>query len=81
MTDRESAAPPARLESGDALDALPPQSPGRIFWRQLRRSQLAVAGGVLLVVFYTVALFAPFVAPYPQDSMDRQRFLDRKSVV
>jgi peptide/nickel transport system permease protein len=74
MTDRESAAPPARLESGDALDALPPQSPGRIFWRQLRRSQLAVAGGVLLVVFYTVALFAPFVAPYPQDSMDRQRF-------
>jgi len=38
-------------------------SPARDFWRHLRRSPLAVAGGALLVVLYTVALFAPFLAP------------------
>ncbi len=54
--------------------ALPPQSPWSLFWRQFRRSQLAVAGGVLLVVFYVIVLLTPFVAPYTQEEMDRARF-------
>ena len=52
----------------------PPRSPWRIFWTQFRKSQLAVVGGGALVVLYTVALLAPFVAPYPEDLMDRDRF-------
>src|SRR5262245_5954437 len=56
------------------VDALPPQSPWRLFWRQFRRSHLALAGGALLALFYTAALFAPFLAPYGQESMDRERF-------
>jgi peptide/nickel transport system permease protein len=55
-------------------DVLPPQSPWRVFWRQFRRSHLALAGGALLAVFYLTALFAPFLAPYSQESMDRERF-------
>jgi peptide/nickel transport system permease protein len=51
-----------------------PQSPGRIFWRQFRRSPHALAGGVLLALFYALALLAPFVAPYSQDELDRSRF-------
>jgi peptide/nickel transport system permease protein len=51
-----------------------PQSPGRIFWRQFRRSPLALAGGALLALFYALALLAPFVAPYAQDELDRSRF-------
>ncbi len=51
-----------------------PQTPWGLFWRQFRRSQIAVIGGILLVVLYALALLAPFVAPYPQDEMDRQRF-------
>jgi peptide/nickel transport system permease protein len=31
-------------------------------------------GGGILVVLYTLALLAPFVAPYPEDTMDRDRF-------
>ena len=55
--------------------ALPPvQSPTRLFWRQLRRSPLAVAGGVLLVLLYGMALFAPFLAPYAESDIDRERF-------
>ena len=49
-------------------------SPARDFWRHLRRSPLAVAGGALLVVLYTVALFAPFLAPYAESDIDRDRF-------
>lgn len=73
MTEHAAAVaadPDALLQEG----ALPPQSPWRVFWRQFRRSHLAVAGGLLLTVFYGVALLAPFIAPYAQESMDRQRF-------
>jgi peptide/nickel transport system permease protein len=51
-----------------------PQSPGLIFWRRFRRNRVAVSGGVLLAAFYALALFAPFVAPYPPDELDRSRF-------
>jgi peptide/nickel transport system permease protein len=52
----------------------PPQSPGRLFWREFRKSDLGVAGGLVLVLLYGLALLAPFVAPYPQEEMDRARF-------
>jgi peptide/nickel transport system permease protein len=52
----------------------PPQSPGRIFWRQLRKSPLAIIGGAILTLMYLMALFAPFLAPYNQEEMDRQRY-------
>ncbi len=65
--------PIARAEGSEAL-AGPSQSPWTLFWRQFLKSHLAVGGGVLLVFFYLVALFAPFVAPYSFDEMDRQRF-------
>ncbi len=63
--------PPAAVA---ALEAAPPMSPGRLFWRQFRKSPLGLAGGALLVVFYAIALFAPFLAPYAQETMDRERF-------
>jgi peptide/nickel transport system permease protein len=63
-------------EGGDVLHNLeaPPQSPWQVFWRQFRKSQIALIGGALLIVLYVLALFAPFVAPYPQEMMDRDRF-------
>jgi peptide/nickel transport system permease protein len=71
MTDPARDPTSSELE---AVQAVPPQSPWRMFWRQFRRSHLAIAGAGLLAVFYTVALFAPFLAPYSQESMDRERF-------
>jgi peptide/nickel transport system permease protein len=39
------------------------------WWQNLRKNPLARLGAVLLLIFYTVALFAEFVAPYdPYDS-------------
>ena len=58
----------------DALEVVAPQSPGVVFWAQMRKSPLAIAGGGILALFYLLALFAPFVAPYPQEEMDRSKY-------
>ena len=50
------------------------QTPARMFWQQLRRSPLAVAGGALLVVLYGLSALAPFLAPYSESDIDRDRF-------
>lgn len=61
---------PVAARSGSAT----PQSPWSVFWRQLRRSPLAIAGGALLVALYAAAVLAPFLAPYAESDIDRERF-------
>ena len=46
--------------------------PGAV--RHLRRNPPALAGALLLGLFYLLAAAAPFVAPYAPDEMDRGRF-------
>jgi peptide/nickel transport system permease protein len=36
----------------------------QLIWRRFKRSKLAIIGGVTLLLFYFVALFAEFFAPY-----------------
>jgi len=75
MATPDPTRPPVAAGSPSAYsDALPSQSPARIFWRQFRRSPLAIAGGILLLAFYVLAALAPFVAPYSEETMDRERF-------
>ncbi len=50
---------------------IPSQSPWALFWRHLRRNRTAMTGGVILVVFYTLAIFAEFVAPYGMETQFR----------
>jgi peptide/nickel transport system permease protein len=38
-------------------------------WQRLRRHRLAMAGVVILVIFYVIALLAPWIAPYPYDQI------------
>ena len=77
---RESAAPSAPTvaappgEATTGWGAATPQTPWALFWRQLRKSPVAIAGGALLVVLYAMALLAPWIAPYSQEEMDRDRF-------
>ena len=76
MTEPDSVPADPGLETGGADHEVlgGPRSPWSLFWRQFRRSQIAVAGGALLLVLYGLALFAPFVSPYAPETMDRQRF-------
>src|SRR3954469_2096327 len=78
MTDPVVADPVAPLvvdrDSSRADTATPPESPARIFWRHLKKSPIAIVGGGLLLVFYALAIVAPFVAPYSEEEMDRRRY-------
>jgi peptide/nickel transport system permease protein len=68
MTD----APDSKIVEAPEISA--PLSPGRMFWRQIRRTPIAILSGAMLIVFYLCAVFAPFLAPYSQEVMDRERF-------
>lgn len=46
-------------------------SPWALFWRHLRRNRTAMAGGIILAVFYSLALFAGFFAPYGMETQNR----------
>jgi peptide/nickel transport system permease protein len=48
-------------EREDPLGAL---SYRQLVWRRFRKSRLGLIGGAVLILFYTVALFAEFFAPY-----------------
>src|SRR5262245_60529251 len=69
-------ASPATIAAGEPADgsATPPLSPAHLFRRQFRKSPLGIAGGAMLVLFYALALLAPFLAPYSEQTMDRERF-------
>jgi peptide/nickel transport system permease protein len=77
MTDAGRTAAGGMDVPPDEFDAVAPQSPLRVFWRQFRKSPLAIAGGSVLAVFYLLALLAPFVAPYTAEQMDRERYFHR----
>ena len=51
-----------------------PLSPWQLFWRRLKRRRIAMAGGMILIGLYLVALLAGFVAPYSYERQDRNRF-------
>lgn len=74
MTDRQPPATAASADDWDDTEVAPPQSPLRVFWRQFRRSPLALAGGAVLTLFYLLALLAPMVAPTTAEEMDRERY-------
>src|SRR5688572_8727118 len=80
MTDTDNKGTPTAT-SGAGLgsprqieDVVATQSPAVVFWTQMRKSPLAIAGGIVLTIFYLLALFAPFVAPYTQEEMDRAKY-------
>jgi peptide/nickel transport system permease protein len=76
MTERAFVVPDAEPLVFDGADVAlpPPRSPWAQFWKQIQRSPAALVGGALLLVFYGLALLAPFVSPYTQEEMDRNRF-------
>ena len=43
-----------------------------MFWQRLKRRKIAMAGGVILIFLYLVALFAGFIAPYSYDRLDNE---------
>ncbi len=57
--------------SGSETAPPPLPSPGRLFWRRLRRNRVAMTGGGILLVLYTLIAFAGFFAPYSYQTSER----------
>ena len=61
-------------QTADAAQAVAPRTPAQLAWRQLRKHRLALVGGAILIILYSMALFADFIAPYALDTSDRAKF-------
>lgn len=60
----ESAQSSAYAQAANVAGDIGQLSIGRLMWRRFLRNRLAVAGAVVLIVMYTVIIFAEFFAPY-----------------
>ena len=73
MSDGPDRRDPTTVESDEDLavaEAVAFLNYRQLTWRRFRKSKLGVAAGCLLLVVYTIALFAPFVAPYGAETVD-----------
>lgn len=53
----------------------------RMMWRKFIRNRIAVVGGIVIVLFYLVALLANFIAPYTlQQRMTQYSFLPPQKI-
>ncbi len=68
-------AVPTRAEPGTPTS----RARGRATWRRLARNELAVVGGVLLVLVILAAVLAPVLAPYDPLDMNPQHLLEPPS--
>lgn len=53
----------------------------RMMWRKFVKNRIAVLGGIVVLLFYLIALFADFIAPYTlQQRMDQYSFLPPQKI-
>src|SRR3989304_5991734 len=61
-------------QTANAAQAVAPRTPAQLAGRQLRKHRLALVGGAILILLYSMSLFADFIAPYTLDTSDRTKF-------
>ncbi len=64
--------PPLTVEPVDPAAPLarPVRTPWQMFWREFRKSPVALLGAAILLALYLSALLADFLAPYPMAQQD-----------
>ncbi|MDI6744184.1 MAG: ABC transporter permease [Thermodesulfovibrionales bacterium] len=50
-----------------------------VFWRRFKKNRLTLAGGIVVLLMFLVALLAPFISPYKPDDIDRKHILEAPS--
>lgn len=63
-------ATPPRVEAPVEENRFLGATPRQLMWWRFRRHKVAVAGAVVVILFYLVALFCEFVAPMNPDHID-----------
>lgn len=59
-------------EAPAADEAIYTASQSELVWRAFKKHKLAMVGAVVVVLFYLVALFAEFLAPFNTDNFDQK---------
>ncbi len=61
----------SEVQIGDAeKELIAVATPRQLMWWKFRKHRLAVFSGVLLIVFYIIAIFADFISPYDPNAYD-----------
>jgi peptide/nickel transport system permease protein len=47
-----------------------------LFWKRFKKNRLAVAGGIIVLALFIIAVFAPFISPYNPNDIDRTQILE-----
>jgi len=60
---------------GEIKKLMKEHSFGRLFLRRFKQNKLSVAGGIIVLCLFTAAVFAPLIAPYKPNDIDRNNIL------
>ncbi|HCC69499.1 MAG TPA: peptide ABC transporter permease [Nitrospiraceae bacterium] len=52
----------------------------KLVWRRFKKNRLAVAGGVVVLMLFIIAIFAPLISPYDPNAIDRRHILEPPSL-
>jgi peptide/nickel transport system permease protein len=55
-------------------------SPKKIFWQRFKKNKLAVAGGVIVMCLFLIAVLAPLLSPFSPNEIDRKEILEPPSL-
>jgi peptide/nickel transport system permease protein len=51
----------------------------KLFWLRFRENKLAAAGGVVVIILFLIAVFAPVISPHDPYQIDRKQILEPPS--
>lgn len=51
-----------------------------LFWHRFKKNRLAVIGGIIVLMLFTIAVLAPFIAPYNPDAINVKYVLESPSL-
>jgi len=68
MAETSQLKPVAPAGQEDLSQYVAPPTVAQLMWQRFRRNKLAIYAGIVLIIFYTVAIFAGFFAPYYVDT-------------
>lgn len=57
-----------------------PHNIKKLVWKRFRKNRLALAGGIIVMVLFVVAVLAPVLSPYDPNHIDRKRILEKPSI-
>lgn len=67
------------IDIGASFKTRKPRSLWRVAWKRLSKNKLALLGLGIVIFFVLVAIFAPYITPYPWNEVDLSRALQPPS--